>query len=134
MLLSCEKEIERQLELLTRAFPGRLVLPIEVACNAVGIAKKTYFNRRLERRAPFPARRQGGKLVVFIEDLARAAADLYASGDAQIDERRRDLGRLGAAASKQPGRGRPTNEERAAAAAAGLTVRELRARRAGGAS
>ncbi len=131
MLLSSEKEIERQVDLLARAFPGQVCIPLAAACHAISMARKTFFNRRLEGNPPFTARRAGGRLVVPIVDVARAALGLppaLAADPAKILQ-----GKKGAAASAAARRrGRPTREEEEEAARAGLTVKELRARQRGG--
>lgn len=126
MLLSSEKEIERQVDLLARAFPGQVCIPLAAACHAIGMARKTFFNRRLEGNPPFTARRAGGRLVVPLVDVARAALGLppaLAADPAKILQ-----GKMGAAASAARRVGRPTRLEEEEAARLGLTVKELRAR------
>lgn len=124
MLLSSEKEIERQVDLLARAFPGRVCIPLAAACHAIGMARKTFFNRRLDGNPPFIARRAGGRLVVPIVDVARAALGLPPA--LTPDPQKIEQGRRGAQASAERG-GRPTRGEEEEAARAGLTVKELRA-------
>lgn len=130
MTLLLEKEIERQVDLLARAFPGQLCIPLASSCHAIGMARKTYFNLRLEGRAPFIARRVGGRLVVPIVDVARAVIGLPPALAA--DPQKIEQGKKGAAASATARRvGRPSRVEEEEAARLGLTVKELRARRRG---
>lgn len=131
MLLSSEKEIERQVDLLARAFPGQVCIPLAAACHAIGMARKTFFNRRLEGNPPFTARRAGARLVVPLVDVARAALGLPPALAA--DPQKILQGKLGAAASAARRVGRPRREEEEAAARQGLTVKELRARQRGNA-
>lgn len=114
----------RQIELLTRAYPGRLTLTLDEACAAVNLRKKTFFDRVSRGDLPLPARRQGGKLVVLIEDVARAALGLPA---VKVTPRPTQM-----PARPVQRRGRHRHEEKDEAARQGITVSELRAQRAGG--
>lgn len=131
--MDIDPRLKLHVDLLARAFPGRLALPLKTACNAIGIMPKTYRNRRLQGVAPFPARRVGGngKLVVLIEDVARAALDLQKLPADALPHQLAAGQNLGGV---RRGAGRPTRQEQAEASRQGLTVKELRARRAGDAA
>lgn len=118
-------DVARQVDILARAFPGQLVLPVKQACQAVGMARQTFFNKRWQGSDPFPVHRQGGRLVVLLEDVARAAVALGATPTAQPDPTLSASARAAAAIPAR--RGRPSRKEEAAAAAVGLTVSEYRA-------
>lgn len=117
--------LARQVELLSRAYPGRLTLTVGEGCAALSIRKKTFFVRAARGRAPFPVRKQGHRYVVLIEDLARAALGL------PVVEPRPEPAAPGLEQQVGGRRGRPSNTEKLEAARLGVTVAELRARRAG---
>lgn len=115
--------LARQVDLLSRTYPGRLALSLKEACLALGIKPKTYHYRASRGDYAMPTRRQGGRLVVLLEDVARAALELP-----PIDAVPPAAPAVEQLASR---RGRPSNIEKLEAARAGVTVAELRARRAG---
>lgn len=118
-----ENSLLRQLDLLARAYPGRLTLTLGEACTAVGIKPKTFRTRRAAGNPPFVARQQGGLTVVLVEDVARAVLGLPSIDD--------DLP-ASAVVTPTYRRGRPRRSEELEAKRRGITVAELRAQRTAG--
>ena len=119
---------QRMREQLAAAHPGRLFLTLNDACAAIGIAQKTLRNWRSCGVTPLKISRVGQKRLVAITDLAEAAARIALGEDVKAPPRPRRMGGEGKAdVITQERRGRPSNVERAAAKALGLTVPQLRA-------
>lgn len=126
-----DEAFARQLDLLARAYPGRLTLTLEEACAALSTKIKTFRHRRERGEEPFPVRFVGGRLVARVDDVARAAVELPGKRVPSGRPRRARATPVEKVV-EPPRRGRPSRKEEREAERLGVSVAELRRRRAGG--
>lgn len=55
---------------LAAQFDGRVILTLEEACEAIGIATKTGYNQISLGTFPLPTRKQGKRVLVDVRDVA----------------------------------------------------------------
>lgn len=117
-----ESIYQTKLKEVRAVFPGRLAVPASLGAEACGIAAKTLRNRLTAGDPPFPTFKVGDRRLVELSELARFLA-LQTAPAAPA----------GASPAQSPvvgetARGRPSHEEKAAAAVAGYgTVKSYRA-------
>ncbi|CAB3758452.1 helix-turn-helix transcriptional regulator [Paraburkholderia humisilvae] len=55
---------------LAAQFDGRVVLTLDEACEAIGIATKTGYNQISMGTFPLPHRKQGKRVLIDVRDVA----------------------------------------------------------------
>ena len=115
---------------LSAAHPGKLFLTLPDACAAIGIAQKTLANWRSGGVTPLKISRVGQKRLVAVTEVAEVAARVALGEEVKAPARPRP-----ADVPPHERRGRPSNQERSAAKARGMTVTQFRsAQKEGGAA